>query len=273
MQLQRLVFGGIALCLAAGCAEDEPPPQAPTELDDLVHYFLTEFDGDDAPAMGAAADNLESWYDGSDEVIDGLYKGQVTDLTPDEVAQLDAMEWQPDPEPATGVVILFELDCALDEVVELTLEPDQLGLFPGNYVAYERFFDTDPDCFPTAQCDQVDWHSEIEDSFELFNVTYGLITRLKRFWGGEAADEPVILARNYMPAAAAEDVDGAGFEQSYHIETFVPRGTGKTLHLYALWNHGYVEDIPDDVPFWYDQYVLGLEEWDERIQELCVEGF
>ncbi len=272
MQLPRLVWVGIALGFAVGCGEDEPPPQAPTELDDLVHYFLQEIDGDDAASMGAAADNLEAWYDASDEVVDGLYQGQVTDLSSEEVAQLEGMLWQPDPAPATGVVILFELDCSLEEVVEITLEPDQLGLFPGNYVAYERFFDSDPDCFAAEQCDQVDWHSEIEDSFELFNVTYGLITRLKRFWGGDSADEPVVLARNFMPEAAAEDVDGAGFEQSYHIETFVPRGTGGTLHLYALWNHGFLEDIPDDVPFWAEQYVEGLVDWDERIQELCVEG-
>jgi len=82
-----------------------------------------------------------------------------------------------------------------------------------------------------------------------------------------------VLARNYMPAAAVEDVEGAGFEQSYHIETFVPRGADRTLHLYALWNHGFLEDIPDDVPFWADQYAEGLVDWDERIQELCIEGF
>lgn len=273
MHFPRLVSTSISLVFLAGCAEEEPPPQAPTELDDLVHYFFAEFDGDDAPAMGAAAGNLESWFDGSDEVVDGLYQGSVSDLTSAELDTLEGMEWEPEPERASGVLIVLELDCTFDQTTGIMLEPDQMGLFPGNYVDYERFFDSDPDCFPAEQCDQVDWHSEIEDSFELFNVTYGLITRLKRFWGGDATDEPVVLARNYMPAAAVEDVEGAGFEQSYHLETFVPRGTDKTLHLYALWNHGFLEDIPDDVPFWAEQYVEGLVDWDERMQEVCDAGF
>ena len=201
-------------------------------------------------------------------------KGQVSALVADETAILGGLTGDPDPSLAIGVYILVELDCSLDQIVQLTLEPDQLSLFPDSYDDYERFFDTDPDCYATGECDSVDWHSEVDDTIAgLWPMTYGLLTRIKRFRHTDAdgVETEVMTARNYMPAPAAEDVSAGGFEQSYHIEVFHPRGADHTLHLYGLWNHGFIDGVGDDVAFWPNQYLDGLIEWDERIQELCTD--
>ena len=262
-------------CVAAlaGCPQGvevpDDPPQAPQDLDDLVHFFWTEMAGEDAELVAAGGANLASWYDGSTELIEGWFMGMVSDLDSDEIGLLDGMTWEPDPADTAGVLIVVELGCSLQQTMEIYLEPDQLSLFPDSYASYERFFDSDPGCFADGSCDQVDWHSEISDSIaDLYYLEYGMTTRLRRF-----GDDGAILARNYMPSPAEDDVEAAGFEQSYHIEAYVPRSAGRTLHLYGLWNHGYLEDVPPDVPFWTDQYLEGLVEWDERVGELCEEGW
>ncbi len=265
-----------ALSAALGAGGCRPaPPLAPDELDDLIHFFFQEIDGGDADALGAGAVNLEAWYDGADDLEDGWSTGRVSDLADAEIAALDMMTHDPDPSLASGVYILLELDCSLEEVLEIYLEPDQLALFPGTYDDYQRTFDSDPDCFVPGSCDRVDWHSTIEDSIVGLAMSYDLVTRLVRFRydDPEGEGDQVVVGRNVMPAPAEEAVAGAGFEQSYHIEAYVPRGSNRTLHLYGLWNYGYLDGVPDDASFWPNQYRDGLIEWDERIFELCADGW
>jgi len=267
--------------LAVGCEPDgvevpDDPAEAPQDLDELAHFFWQEMEGEDEALVGAGSENLEAWYDGSDQLVDGWFLGTVSSLTHDEVALLSGMEWSPDPSLALGVLVVVELACSLDQTLAINLEPDQLMMFPGNYAEYERTFDSDPDCFAAGDCDQVDWHSEVTDSVaDLYVFSYGLITRMRRFrfTAAEGGDAQLIVARNYMPAAAVDEVEDAGFEQSYHIEAYVPRGEATTLHMYALWNYGYLADIPGDVPFWTEQYLEGLIDWDERVEQLCTEGW
>ncbi len=259
------------LLLAVGCRP--PLPEAPTKMDDLIHFFHQNVDSPDPLHVGAGAENLDAWFDASPAVEDGWASGAVSDLSEDEVGLLAEMTWAPDPTLAVGVYIATVVDCSLDQMMEIYLEPDQLSLFPGNYDAYERFFDSDPDCFADGTCDLVEWHSEVEDSIVGLSMAYGLVTDMRRFEyeddDGEATQ--VVLGRNYMPAPAEESVAAGGFEQSYHIEAYVPRGAGQTLHLYGLWNHGFLDGVSEEAPFWENQYKDGLVEWDERIQELCTE--
>ena len=261
----------VLLPIAVGCRP--PLPEAPTEMDDLIHFFFQKLDSPDKWTVGAAAENLDHWYDTSPEVEDGWASGSVSDLSEYEVGMLSYMTWSPDPSLAVGVYVVTVVDCSLDQMMEIYLEPDQLSLFPGNYDAYERFFDSDPDCFADETCDWVEWHSEVEDSIVGLSMSYGLETRMTRFEyedeDGEATQ--VVLGRNHMPAPAEENVAAGGFEQSYHIEAYVPRGEGQTLHLYGLWNHGFLDGVSEEAPFWENQYKDGLVEWDERIQELCTE--
>ena len=267
--------------VVAGCGPDgvevpDDPDEAPEDLDELVHFFWLEMDGGDAALVGTGTENLSSWYDASDQLLDGWFLGTVSGLDDEELTVLEQMEWSPDPSLAVGVLVVTELECSLDQTIAINLEPDQLALFPGNYSEYTRTFDSDPDCFADGDCDVVDWHSAVTDSVaDLYVLDYGLITRMRRFrfTGSGGGDAQAVLARNYMPTAAEDQLEDAGFDQSYHIEAYVPRDAAHTLHMYGLWNHGYLEDIPADVPFWTEQYLQGLVDWDERVAELCSEGW
>ena len=249
---------------------------APDELDELIHFFFTNVDGGEDDVVGAGAENLAAWYGADDAVVDGLASGQVSDLTTAEIADLEHLTWEPNPGDAIGVFTLQVVGCSLEQMIDVFLEPDQMALFPDTYVDYDRTFDSDAECFDDGSCDQLDYHSTNTTTLALdIPMTYEMYTRLKRYRGGGTAggDDEVLLVRNVMPEPAVEEVDDAGYEQSYHIEAHVPWGDGETLHLYALWNHGYIENTDPDAPFWPEQYLTGLLELDEDLDELCASGW
>jgi hypothetical protein len=260
---------GVSLVSSAGCRP--APDEAPTELDELVHFFFLELDGGEADLLGEGADNVAAWYGDADDLDDGMSSGQVSDLDDEEITTLEEMAWEPDPSLAVGVYTLSEVPCTYDQMIEIFLEADQMVLFPDNYEDYERWLDSDDACFRDGSCDVVDYHSRNTDKLVGFTMEYTMYTRMRRFHyidvGG--SDAEFLLVRNYMPEPAEENINGGAYEQSYMIEAHMPRDGGQILHLYALWNYGYLDGISDDLDFWPNQYLDGLMEHHEQLEVIC----
>ncbi len=259
--------------LSSGCRP--APPEAPTELDDLVHFFLQQIDGDDGALVADGADNLGDWYRGSDDVGEDGASGQISSVTTAEADALDDLRWDPDPSRTVGVYTARVLPCTLAQIEAIFLEPDQMSLFPDNYVDYVRTFDSDPACYEAGDCDECRYHSTNTDKLVGFEMVYEMWTVMRRFRhvDDEGVERRVLLVRNVMPEPAEESIETGGYEQSYHIEAHVPWGGGdEVLHLYGLWNYGYLEGIDDDIAFWPNQYIDGLVELDDQLAALCAEG-
>lgn len=256
----------LALPLLAGCSA---PAAAPSDLDDLVHFFLAQVpDSDDALVLEGMAHLEDRYLEQLDEAEEGYLSGSVSDLSLDEVVDLDLLLWEPDPLRATGAYILGELPCSVEEALEIYLEPDQLALFPDAYVGYERTWEGDPVCLGTGTCTHADWTSWIEDSLAGFATSYHLLNQFRRV---EAEDGALsFIGRAAMPEPAQESISAASFEQSYHLEVFAPRPGGGSLHLYANWNHGTLTGVSDDAPLWSSQYIDGLLEWDGWAADFCT---
>ncbi len=258
--------------LVTGCRAPDP---APTELDELAHFFMAQVHEQDHEAIREGAANLMDWYQGS-----GLSGeptgGALSDLSSAEVQALDELQWSPNPKLAAGVYVVSKLSCDMDGAAQIALYEQQLELFPDNYASYGRTWHTDPDCYPEGACDAVDWTAHIQDNFvgNLATMTYELDVKL-RLTRDEAGDPAIMLTRCVMPEKATDDLNSGGFEQSYHIETHMPLGSG-TLHFYGLWNYGWFLDddqeaADDDI--WPNQYLKGLIEFEELLEELCVSGW
>jgi hypothetical protein len=245
--------------LAAGC---RPPDPAPVTLDDLAHLFLAQVGLQVHARIVAGGDDLEAWFERAG--LDGEPTGgTLTDLTQAEVDAIEELRWRPDPAPCAGVYVISQLSCDLGRAADIALEPDQLALFEGSHEAYERTWDNDPGCYADGTCDAVDWHALIEDDLVMYDISYEMVVRLRR--SRDEADTPAaLLVRSVMPEPAAEEVDSGGFEQSYHLEAYVPRGDG-TLHLYAMWRYGWI--------WGSDQYLDGLLDFEAQLEDLCVDGW
>jgi len=266
------VLSMLLLIATTGCRP--APPEAPTELDDLVHFFLQEIDGEDAELVGDGAVNLIEWFGAPGDWEDGYTTGQISSVTQAEADALEDLRWDPDPSLTVGVYSARVLPCSLAQIETIFLEPDQMSLFPNNYVDYVRTFDSDPACFADGSCDECLYHSTNTDKLVGFEMVYEMWTKMRRFrYVGDGEDErQVLLVRNVMPEPAEESINTGGYEQSYHIEAHVPWDGGGVLHLYGLWNYGYLEGIDDDIAFWPNQYIDGLVDLDDEIAVLCEEG-
>ncbi len=257
--------------LSLGCRRPDP---APTELDELLHFFMAQVDQQDHERIIEGTENLVAWYEASEEAAAGEpFGGTVSDLTQAEVDALAELKWDPDPALATGVFAVSELSCDLDAAAAIALEPDQMALFPDNYSAYERSYDTDSQCYLDDRCDAVDWTSEIEDAFlgSYGEMSYRVVVKLRRSRDEETVPR-AMLVRSIMPEAAEEEVSWGGFEQGYHIEIYVPHGQG-ILHAYGMWSYGWASFMDEEDDPLAGQYVAGLLDFEADLERLCTEGW
>jgi len=253
----------------AGC---RPPEPAPIELDDLAHFFLAQVDLQEHERIVEGAANLLAWYDASGLAGQGPSNGTLTDLAQEEVDVLTELNWHPDPEPCAGVFAVSEITCDLATVEAMNLEPEQTEVFEGNYESYVRTWESDPACFEAGTCDGLDWSSVIEDNFVFsYEMTYTMYVRMRRTRDEDGAPA-ALLIRSVMTDPAQEDVDVGGFEQSYHIEAYVPRAGG-LLHLYGMWSYGWISGSDPDSDFWSRQYSDGLLDFEDQLQGLCENGW
>jgi len=260
----------VLVLLVVGC---KPPDPAPTELDDLVHFFLAQVDDQEHERILEGADNLEAWFDASGLAGGGPAGGTLSDLSQAEVDTLGELSWSPDPEPCAGVYAVSELSCDLDTAVAISLEPNQLEVFVDNYKAYDRTWDSEPECYVDGSCDGVDWTSLIEDNFvgSYGEMSYEMVVKLRRSRDEDGAPRAMLI-RSVMPDVATEDVGIGGFEQSYHVEVY-QQHDGGLLYLYGMWSHGWMSGVDDDADLWPNQYLEGLIEFEEQLEDVCVNGW
>ena len=244
-----------------GCKSLDP---APTDLDELAHFFLAEFDQEDETRLQEGSDNIERWYQAqsSDEEITGT----VTAVQP---AGLEAMGLATDLD-MSSLVGVFELrshpQCSVSDIEGIYAFDDQQLLFNDPYDDYLRVYDAEPDCFLSGECAELSWTITITDSLLGKSMTYDLRVELRRLSSG------ALLARSWMPEPAAlEDGDDAltFFDQSYHIEVFSPLSEASNLHFYAAWNSGGIQGVDSTGDFWTNQHLGGLQDWNNRLDELC----
>jgi hypothetical protein len=258
------------LFLLAGCKMPEP---APTELDELVHFFFAQTDEQEHERIVEGAENLVAWYEANAVGEQPVTGGVISDLSQERIDALEELEWSPDPSLCAGVFVISQLSCDLDSAAAISLEPEQTEVFEGNYKSYERSWDSDPDCYVDGRCDGVDWTSLIEDNFvggygEMF---YRMVVKMRRS-RDEDGQPAALLIRSVMPEIAQEEVGFGGFEQSYHIEAYAPNRAG-LVHLYGMWSYGWAFESDHDDKMWFDQYLAGLEDFEEQLEQLCVHGW
>jgi hypothetical protein len=260
----------IALLLVVGCKMPDP---APTELDELVHFFFSQTDDQEHERILEGADNLVAWYQSNAGSEDAVTGGVISDLSQAQIDALEELEWEPDPSLCAGVFVVSQLSCDLDSAAAISLEPNQTEVFEGNYQSYDRTWDSDPDCYVDGSCDGVDWTSIIEDNFvgNLGEMFYTMVVKMRRSRDEDGVPS-ALLIRSVMPDVAEEDVGFGGFEQSYHLEAYVPNGAG-LIHLYGMWSYGWAFESEHDDKMWFDQYLAGLEDFEVQLEDLCVNGW
>ncbi len=253
----------ILVFAVTACRKVEP---APTELDELTQFFFLEFATGDEERLLEGVDNLEAWHDAN-----GNSAGAMSPLSEAAKAAV-GVDAELGNEWLKGVYELVpHTGCSPEDLAAIYAFDDQPSLFPGSYESYDRTYHAETSDYLDGSASEVSWTSHITASIGFKTGTYDYVIEVRRLG---ALGEESTLVRAYMPepAQVGDSEDGATFfDQSYTIEVFSPRGSTDVLHHYALWNSGGLKGTSPDSEIWERQYLAGLEDWNDRLDELCAD--
>ncbi len=261
----------VASLAPCACATPEP---APADLDGLARFaFARWLPVDEDPAISDAelADALAKIHDvlGGD-ALDGPQKGTLANLTP---VELDAVGLSDhDPNRPQGMYIANVVRCTLDQVEALSLEPDQMSLYPEAYAAYGReYLEGTPATHPRW----LTTYTSAENALitNQFTATVHSGMRLVPDLGPELSPRGRgLVFRVHLPEPATFEHEGSELTDDYQIETLTERAPGELVHFYAIWRYmrlGILGDSYDNL--FIDQTTQGLIDWDAKTEALCAQ--
>ena len=140
------------LVLVASCAAD----QASDSVTDVVRWFWRNHDTASSAQVGDAVVGL----DGNVTAVtaDAPIKEIVSSLLTADVAWTGRTDVNP--ALATGMLVVSELGCTLDQVLHLHTAANQASLHPGTYTSFARTFVQNRDDFLSHAIDRLDWITE-----------------------------------------------------------------------------------------------------------------
>lgn len=249
----------------------KPVTPAPQDLDALTHFFFLEFDNPEEDLLVQGVENLEAI-----ERREGLPEGFSGGLTRVGRDHRRAVGMPPSAnfEAIHGVFELVErAGCSADDMGNLYRFDDQILLFPNEYEAYDRTYDGNQDCFVDRTCDRMEYSVTIAQKLLGKSLDYTLVVQLRRL-RDDADDTAALMVRTFLPdeALVGGSTDGiATWDQSYQVEVVFSSGKRRSVHHYGLWNSGSLPGIAPDADVWGQQYLDGVQDYNDRLDELCVD--
>ena len=261
----------LAVLVAAGCLAPQP---APADLDGLARFAFKRWlpEGED-PAVSdeELADTLGRLH----QVLDGdaltePQKGTLANLTTDELDAVGLSER--DPDKPQGLYIVAIVRCTLDQFEQLTLEPDQLSLYPDAYASYSRSM---IEGTPASHPRWLTTYTSAEHALMSNQFTATVQSGMREVPDLGPELSPVgrgLVLRVYLPEPAVFESEGAEFTDDYQVEIVYERAPGELVHFYGLWRYmryGVIADSYDAMMI--DQTLQALVDWDTKTDELCAQ--
>jgi hypothetical protein len=263
-------LGSVTLVLAVLLA-CTPPPEAPSELNDLTRYlYRTQADPDDA-VVKAGLDNLQLFLADKDLSGDASVNDRswaLDDLREEDVADLE----RPDRDLALeiGLSVARESQWPPEDHARAQSETDQRPFEPTAKDLYERSFPNEPDpaCFVARTCTLLESFNHATRKNVLMDVTFELWKDFR--WVALDDDRHAIIARSWFkepwPGADGDII----LQQSNALDIWLGQDDGTTWRFQALWSETEGLAVSDDI-------ILGtvklatddiFETGDEQIGEL-----
>ncbi len=242
------------LCLlVVGC---KPPPDAPTELDELNAYLFRNWEAQEEGALERGMFNLQALFASMDLDVDyGDRSYRIENLSDDDLVGVtppdDAV-----PGDCYGIGLVSDSAFTPEQNSQAMILDDQTPVEPFAPDLYDRIFldPTDPSCFPTRDCLVLRTDNDIIKKNSLMEIPYRMY---KDYRWVELSEDGLpgsglwgILGRTWMDERGVGESGNNTIEQSYSIDVFLPssHSSSKAYRYLGLWNEttGAVED-PDAV--------------------------
>jgi len=240
--MSRISLSIPLLVMAIGC---KPPPEAPTELDDLSAYLFRNWETEEEGVLEVGMYNLQQHLSGID--LDVGFNDRSYQLTVLADSDIDDAVTTPDgadPADCLGVGVVAGSLFDPDQQTLAIIQADQTAIEPNSPGQYDRIFldPTDPSCFPDRSCTVLRTNNDLRKENALMDIPYEMIKDFR--WVELSVDgEPGsgswgILARTWVPERGVGEGGNNTIEQSYSIDVVVPavNGDWAAYRYMGLWS-------------------------------------
>jgi hypothetical protein len=228
-----------ALVTTIGC---KPPPEAPSELDELASYIYAHHPDEDAAAMQAGLESLTDWLEANwAEAEDGYVIGALDEETVDGVDGVDRGT-----DEMIGLAVptasIYTVDQATYAMVGVMCDE----VYPEMFVEYERETYGDADCFLARDCDRLEARENMESHFPLDVVSFAqsyneyLWVELDAGWA--------MVQRNWLeepPEVTGVLASYIEVDEQFYLNLFLPAADG-FWRLQATWMIFSQDGVPED---------------------------
>lgn len=214
----------LVVCVT-GCKR---PPEAPSELDELVGYLFEHVATEDPAYLEVGATNLDAWLDlRLEETVAGY---QVNKLDAEGVTALG--EGEQDLTDLAGAAVGAESVHGVEDLGVAIAVDDPTLMYPGTYLSFDREYDGDPDCFVSEECAflAAETHGEMVYALGLQVETHSMVE-----WRWVETDfGRALVQRTWLREPATISLDFLSVEQQYYVWMFLPTDTG-SRSIQATW--------------------------------------
>ena len=251
--MQRIVLSSVCLILSTSCTFfKDPPPEAPSNLEELCQYIFTHMMDEDTTELQAGITNLDTWLNTDDNLSLTIEGYQVDNLPDEAVANLDDVE-RSIQDSLVGAAVSYEHTHNSDQLTQTQFVDDWAKVSEGTYECYERIYDNDadPSCLIDGSCDQVTYQTTSVSKWAgslliVESQNTGQIRRIDTEYG------PVLLQRTWLNEPAA--TSGTFGEQvNLHAQYFINitgmTSSGKLLRTTTTWidsEYGSLDEVFDE---------------------------
>ena len=227
--------------LSLGLLACKPPPEAPTELNELAGFVFERFMDDDPRDLALGMSNLDAWLQanldatGEGSVREGY---QVSDLDPALIeAVRPELEVQIEGSVAGSSVATVSAFDVEPVARALTVEEQEL-VFPDSYESHDRFFEAGEDCFISQDCDVLDTRNEVAADYGPLKVATHSRSQYRWIRYGEDDDQLALLNRTWLldPAETTGTLGAiVEIKEQLYTGVILPTPDGGSVRLGTIW--------------------------------------
>jgi hypothetical protein len=259
----------LALFTAVGCT---PPPEAPTELEELSTFLFEGFESE-VDVLAAGVTNLDAFFtafDASGALTADTDRRDRTWSLPDlELASMEGLDRPDDINPVAQLPVALAMRSAFPgaDHTGLIALVDQTPIEADTAESYVRSFETDVDCFVDGSCDLLEARDAIHRlSPGVLDLNYEQKKHYRHVPYGEDGAIAVV-SRSWVPERYEND-DGDFIDQWFGLNVYLPQA-GETIRYSALWGASSL-NLDDD--FLINQVAAGIEEAFQNTETYLAEN-
>jgi len=249
----------LLLLLPTAMLACKSPPAAPAELEQLTSWMYGKVGSGSDAEMESGVANLSAWLDGR---MGEATAGYTVDNLPMETAH--AADGRDGPlDGLVGASVATRMAAPIGDVVHAMMVEDQMRIFEGEYLAFERDFDGSVRCFARGVCVDEGARTQSVNRYPL-GLELGVDFRTQWRWV-EGPEGPVVVYRTWLQRPADVNKDWLGVNYQYFLGVTMPDG-GQTRRLQTTWIAASLGDTPVPEDMALNMVIDGMSGTDETLE-------